>query len=143
MTDNPRFVDNGNGTITDTQTGLVWAREDSWQAETRWVSWDEALQYSQDLAQRRFAGRDDWRLPSEKEALTLVASTQQNKDKYGNALFLDPVFPPGPLATFWTQEGIGNDAFVVNLATGQKSMLYKSKSGRMAARPVRGAPWEG
>lgn len=109
-----------------------------WQEDERWVSWDEAAQHAQDLNNRKFAGFYDWRLPNEIEALTLMDKEKNNFDKYGKEIFLFDIFPAGPLATIWTADGVGNDSTTVNFETGEVGTLYKSKSGRMAARPVRG-----
>ena len=38
MAEESAFNDNGNGTVTDNRYNLVWAREDSWQAEKKWVT---------------------------------------------------------------------------------------------------------
>ncbi len=141
MNDSTRFTDNGNGTITDTENELIWTREDSWQADQKWVTWDEAWQFAQDLSNRKFAGFNDWRMPEQDEVLTLYAPDFVNQDKYGKEIKLAPIFPPGPQATVWTSEGVGNDGNIVQFATGETSVLYKSKSGRMAVRPVRGKPF--
>lgn len=138
MSDNQRFIDNGNGTVTDSINELTWTSEDTWQTRQTWMTWDEALDYVQKLAISRFAGFDDWRLPEKEEAVTLYESNHKNTDKYGKEIGLNPVFPPGPLATMWTADGIGQDGYIVDLQTGEVRMLYKSKSGRMATRPVRG-----
>lgn len=140
MNDTARFEDNHDETVTDHQTTLVWMREDSWQRETRWMTWDEAQAYAVHLGQIRFANFSDWRLPTLEEALSLLVDDSTLEDKYGKPLFLDPVFPGGGLATFWSFEGVGQDGYIVNLNTREKSLLYKSKSGRMAARLVRGTP---
>ena len=42
MSDPNRFIDNQDGTLTDTQTTLMWFREDGWQRDSKWFSWDEA-----------------------------------------------------------------------------------------------------
>jgi len=138
MSGNQRFIDNGNGTVTDSANELTWASEDTWQTRQTWMTWDEALDYVQKFATSRFAGFDDWRLPEKEEAATLYESNHKNTDKYGKEIGLHPVFPPGPLATIWTADGIGQDGYIVDLQTGEVRMLYKSKSGRMATRPVRG-----
>jgi hypothetical protein len=58
------LVVNGDGTVTDTSTGLMWqqATADSFQ-------WHEALTYCENLS---FAGYDDWRLPNANELQSLV-----------------------------------------------------------------------
>jgi hypothetical protein len=62
-----RFVDHGDGTITDQATGLMWQRADS----ARGMDWGAALRYAQDL---ELAGHDDWRLPNAKELHSIVRS---------------------------------------------------------------------
>lgn len=62
-----RFVDNGDGTVTDSVLGLVWQREDDGTKRKYAV----AESYCGRLA---FAGCTDWRLPT-KEELTGLAMT--------------------------------------------------------------------
>jgi hypothetical protein len=52
-----RMVDNGDGTVTDTETGLMWMKN----ANNGRMTWDEAMSWAQNLL---LAGYDDWRLPS-------------------------------------------------------------------------------
>lgn len=58
-------VDNGDGTISDIGTGLVWQQGDSGIQ----VSWEDACQFCDTL---EIAGFDDWRLPRVDELRTLV-----------------------------------------------------------------------
>lgn len=140
-TDKSRFTDNNDGTITDNETGLMWAKEDSWQVESRWLSWDEAREYTNNMSYQKLAGYNDWRLPEKEELLSLVDPDHSIQDKYGKDMKMNPVFPSGPLATAWTADGIGQDGYIVNFTTGKADTLYKSKSGRMAVRGVRGTPF--
>ncbi len=59
------FVDNGDVTITDNATGLMWQQDDSGAG----LNWEESLAYCTDLSS---AGYDDWRLPNVKELQSLV-----------------------------------------------------------------------
>ena len=139
MQENQRFIDNKDGTITDEKTSLTWTREDVWQKESRWVTWDEAKEYAMSLNTQRFTGKSDWRLPSTAEASTLYDATQTNKDKYGNIVHLPPIFPEGTQASIWCDEpNSGNDGFTLDFRTGKVDRLFKSKCPRMSARPVRG-----
>lgn len=59
------FVDNGDGTISDNATGLMWQQADSGAG----LNWDEAIATCEALT---LAGYDDWRLPNVKELQFLV-----------------------------------------------------------------------
>ncbi len=62
------FVDNGDGTVTDNATGLIWSQDDNGEA----LYWEEALAYAEDAT---IAGYDDWRLPSAKELQSIADYT--------------------------------------------------------------------
>jgi hypothetical protein len=70
------YVDNGDGTITDTRTGLVWEKlsDDGTIHDKDWeYLWTEALSGKvAQLNQAAFAGQTDWRLPSVNELQTLA-----------------------------------------------------------------------
>ncbi len=132
-----RFTDNGDGTITDSKTGLTWVGKDSWICDKQWLSWDEAEKFVEGLCHSSFANTQDWRLPTSTEISSLYEPDKINKDKYGKEIHLDPIFPEGSLARDWTSDYSGNDAFIMDFSTGEVSSLYKSKAGRMAARAVR------
>ena len=59
------FIDNGNGSVSDIATGLVWQQQDD--DVTR--NHAEAITYCQDLS---LAGSSNWRLPNIKELLSIV-----------------------------------------------------------------------
>jgi len=63
------FEDNGDGTVTDTATGLMWQQVDSGIV----LDWEDALSYAEDLG---LAGYDDWRLPNVKELQSIVDYTK-------------------------------------------------------------------
>ncbi|MGD9117831.1 MAG: DUF1566 domain-containing protein [Dehalococcoidia bacterium] len=66
------FVDNGDGTITDEATGLMWAQSDSGEGMT----WEEALAWVQERNEENYLGYSDWRLPNAKELQSLVDYTR-------------------------------------------------------------------
>ena len=137
MTEKPRFEDNQDGTITDTQTDLVWSKEDTWLTDGKWVTWDEAMDFIIHQKNIRLGGLVDWRLPTLKEAQELYDSGGTNTDKYGKTIHLDPIFTQGPLARIWVDElGGGNDSPTLNFETGEVKPLFKSKCPRMSARAV-------
>jgi len=59
------FQENGDGTVTDRATGLIWQQADSGAG----MVWQDALDYCEDLA---LAGSEDWRLPNPKELQSIV-----------------------------------------------------------------------
>jgi len=63
----PRFIRHGNGTITDTLTGLMWTQDAQQIRGTR--QWYDALNSCNSL---EFAGYRDWRLPNVRELLSLI-----------------------------------------------------------------------
>ena len=77
------FIDNGDGTISDLATGLMWATEDSKQG----MDWEDALAYSEDL---ELANYDDWRLPNTKELESIVDYTRSPQTT--NSAAIDAMF---------------------------------------------------
>lgn len=84
-----RFTDNGDGTVTDNCTGLVWQKDTAdvngdgtivWEQDA--LTWQAALQYCESL---EFAGHDDWRLPNVRELQSIVDYGRYNPS-------IDPVF---------------------------------------------------
>lgn len=70
------YVDNGNGTITDTRTGLMWEKlsdDDSIHDKDTEYSWTNAFAVKIALLnQIAFAGYTDWRLPNVSELQSLA-----------------------------------------------------------------------
>ncbi|GAB6062490.1 Lcl C-terminal domain-containing protein [Deferrisoma palaeochoriense] len=103
------FVDNGDGTVTDWATGLMWAQEDGGVG----MDWEEALAWVQRKNAEVYLGYSDWRLPDVKELQSIVDYTRApgatDPDREGPAL--DPVFHITPITNeageadypyFWT-----------------------------------------
>ena len=64
------LTDNGNGTVTDKDTTLIWQ-----QGEGVSMVWESALAYCEDLS---LAGNTDWRLPNVKELESITDDTKYN-----------------------------------------------------------------
>ena len=133
-----RFIDNQDGTITDSTTELVWMQEDAWQKEAKWFTWDEAADLVHDLNNIKLGGFQDWRLPTEEEIQSLYHEKASNQDKYGKEIHLWPAFPSGGLATVWLKGESGQEGILFDFKNGEFRPLFKSKSGRMTVRLVRG-----
>lgn len=89
------FKDNGDGTITDQATGLMWSKADSGKG----LDWKTALAWVQEKNATKYLGHDDWRLPNAKELQSIV--------DYTRVPAVDPVFQitkleDGEHPFFWT-----------------------------------------
>lgn len=129
-----RFVDNGDGTVTDNCTGLMWQKDtgdvsgDGSIGGEDQINWQGALQYCDGLS---FAGRDDWRLPNIFELQTIV-----DYGRYNPAI--DPAFL-GDGYAYWsstTFEGdVYTNAWFSDLARGHNA--NNGKTVRLFVRAVR------
>jgi hypothetical protein len=72
------FTDNGDGTVTDMATGLMWQQSDDGVAR----NWEDALAYAEEL---ELAGYDDWRLPNIKELQSIADYSRDDPA-------IDPIF---------------------------------------------------
>jgi hypothetical protein len=80
------FVDNGDGTVTDEATGLMWSPSDSGEG----MIWEDALAWVQRKNEENYLGYDDWRLPNAKELQSIVDYTRSPRTT--NSAAIDPVF---------------------------------------------------
>ena len=100
----PTFVDNGDGTISDTRANLMWKKDDSFKEFGYGINWFEAQDYCEILNEKKFAGYEDWRLPSGEEAKSAFSFTQSNTDKDGAETHISDLFEPGGGHNTWTYE---------------------------------------
>ncbi|MBK6485868.1 MAG: DUF1566 domain-containing protein [Gemmatimonadetes bacterium] len=82
----PDLTDNGDGTVTDAASGLMWAQADNGGA----VSWEDALAWAEDMNASDYLGHDDWRVPNIKELQGIVDYTRSPDVTQSAAI--DPVF---------------------------------------------------
>jgi hypothetical protein len=69
------YLDNGNGTISDRRTALMWEKlsdDGSIHDKDNSYTWDNAFGKIDDLNAAAFAGHTDWRLPNVFELRTIV-----------------------------------------------------------------------
>jgi len=138
------FVDNGDGTVTDEATGLMWSKVDSGDAVFDLsaitngdgsLNWQEALSFAENA---EYAGYDDWRLPNAKE-LQSILDYNRSPDSTSSAA-IDPIFACTQIINeaeqvdypfFWTSTSFnpGKDAAIVCFG---RALGYFDAGGRGA-----------
>jgi hypothetical protein len=118
------MLDNGDGTVTDTDTGLIWQ-----QAEGGAMTWEEALVYCETLD---LAGLNDWRLPNSNELQSIV-----NYDL--TAPSIDTTFFPGAhSSSYWASTtNTSNVIHAWSVTFNNGSVIPNLKSGSFYVRAVR------
>ena len=121
----PSYTDNGDGTVTDNVTGLMWQQTDGGE-----MTWEQAQAYAGGLS---LGGHDDWRLPISHELFSLVDLNAVNPAM--NTTY----FPNAQAARYWsstTQVNAASRAWTVDFGYGLVS--YDEKTGQWSVRCVRG-----
>ena len=80
------FTDNGDKTISDKATGLMWSKDDSGMG----LNWKDALAWVQLKNKENYLGFSDWRLPNAKELQSIV--DYKRAPDVTNSASIDPVF---------------------------------------------------
>jgi hypothetical protein len=132
-----RFIDNGNGTITDNQMKVIWKKTDSFQDTKKWLNWYKGQDYVEITNMERFSGCEDWRYPTQDEGWSLFDLSYKNTDKYGDEIYLPAIFEPGSAGTTWTLEERDSSALVIQYEDGAKVWPSKYAHLNMAYRMVR------
>ena len=104
------YIDNGDDTVSDTKHGIMWMKNDTWLELGRLITWHDSLELARKKNEEKFAGHDNWRIPSASEAKYLFDSETSNTDVEGCEIHIDPVFPSGCGFTTWTSQTRGAKA---------------------------------
>ncbi len=129
---NGRFVAYDDGTVKDTETGLMWAVKDNGED----INWKEAKKYSENY---RVGGYTDWRLPT----LNELASIYDSKNGYpmdcnkGYKVYTNKLIHISCWRV-WTSETRGSDAASFNFNFGNRDRSLQSYSSYYRVLPVRG-----
>ncbi|MBI4389181.1 MAG: DUF1566 domain-containing protein [Nitrospinae bacterium] len=140
LSEDKRFVDNGDQTVTDTQTGLMWAKQDAYQRKKHWLNWSEAHAFIDQLNAEEFAGYRDWQLPTKRQLITLYEPGKLNGSQLGHEMnsHLDPLFAKDGAGALWAMEDNGHyNAFGVVFNTGTEFSAPKDSRSRKSVRAVR------
>ncbi|MDM8523209.1 DUF1566 domain-containing protein [Desulfococcaceae bacterium HSG8] len=123
-----RFRDNGDGTVTDRKTGLMWDKSGGEEGAYR-----KAGEYIGKLNRQGFAGYNDWRIPMLEELVSLVESKTVE-----NRLKISPVFD-GKLFKCWSSDvTYYSSAWCISYSSGEISS-YSRIAGFNRIHAVRSA----
>jgi hypothetical protein len=120
------FIDNGDGTVTDPSSGLMWQQTTAPGSYT----WEQALSYCENLA---LAGYTDWRLPTIRDLDSIV-------DLNIGAPAIDSTYFPDTVpALFWSASpGVYDTTSAWSLAFNYGYGLCLNKPASLYIRSVRG-----
>lgn len=127
-----RFIDNGDGTVTDTLTNLMWAAADNMGD----ITWHAAKIYCKNppIAGYKYS---DWRMPTIKELKTLY---NKNLARYetdcGLGVRVEPIIRLS-CARVWASESKAISAYVFNFRRGYQYSTLKLDKKHFRALPVR------
>ena len=128
ITTESQFVDNKNGTVTDTKTGLMWQ-----QGDVSIKTWQEAFDYCNSLS---LAGYSDWRLP-ERNELESIMDLNYDDPCINTNIFTDAV--PSSYWSSTVHADYSDSAWFVRFAGYRGYSEYIDKSSYCFVRAVRGA----
>ena len=114
------FQDNGDGTVTDTDTGLMWQKTTGDE-----MDWESAIEYCENLT---LAGYHDWRLPNIEELASLVDDSTY--DPAINTIFLNSTYS----WNYWSSTSEYEDsAWDIDFYDGYVDFNYKNSSDYVRA----------
>jgi hypothetical protein len=122
------FMNNGDGTVTDASTGLMWQQATAPGTYT----WEQALSYGENLT---LAGYTDWRLPTITELDSIADLTRQNP------AINTAYFPDTSAFLYWSSTTSGrdtNNAWTMYFSIGSGYDGFNYKSNNHYVRVVRG-----
>jgi hypothetical protein len=120
-----RFNDQGNGTLIDTYTGLMWKKCLEGQDGERCVGqavrmeWDRAVSLAQLVGSDNFAGYSGWRLPTLDELNSIVE--QRCVEPAANL----EVFPQMPAVGVWSMNQVDPRAWSMDFDKGRAYEHFK------------------
>ncbi|MBA5248768.1 MAG: DUF1566 domain-containing protein, partial [Gammaproteobacteria bacterium] len=150
-----KYVDNGDGTVTDKTTGLMWKKCSEGQngnnctGTAKTYKWQAALDHAKTV---NFAGHSDWRLPTIKELHSLVfcsngkvrkfkdndrdsdSCRSKAKGNYESPTINQISFPNTPASIFWSSSphsSKSNYALIVYFDYGYDGVSNHNGSNRL------------
>ncbi len=125
-----RFIDNHDGTVTDTKTHLMWAKYDN-QGD---ITWHDAKAYCEHIILSHY---DDWRMPTIKELETLYdAHAKGYKTTCGNWVRVNPQIQLS-CGWVWARDALTITAYAYNFTRGYRYTDRMVHKRHFRALPVR------
>jgi|GEM_PF-3372936 len=135
------FIDNGDGTVTDTTTGLMWTKSDSRAMagpNSLGLTWEAAMDWVRRL---NMGGHRDWRMPTIRELQTIYDPNSAVRSWHpvnNRPLRLSPVFAAGGAQYYWSRESPDSGAHsYLDFMTGDIK-YYRGSRMQMVQFGVRG-----
>ncbi|MBE9520178.1 MAG: DUF1566 domain-containing protein [Proteobacteria bacterium] len=121
-----RFTDNGNGTVTDNKTGLMWAVSDNGAD----IDFEDGDRYCRSFTAGGFS---DWRLPDIEELKALYDPKAKTADGFGitGKIQLSSCCP-------WSSYDSTGVSSLLDFRTGKEIWSFKGDKELLRALPVRG-----
>lgn len=146
--DSELFKDNKDGTVIDFRGKKIWIQKDSYQELKKWINWEEAQDYIRNLNRKKFAGSDQWRLPTKEELATLYDEDKSVEWNYywtRNVVHIDPIFGNSSCCYWSSQSHKEKFAWGFNYIRGKpyvslKGGIQKSLTVIRAVRESDGKP---
>jgi hypothetical protein len=123
-----RFTDNGDRTILDDETGLVWAKEDSWPIAQDWLTFQEALAFADEMNKKDYLGFHDWRIPEREEIEKIFIPESTIMARSSNEIHIDPLFAPGGGNASWCLPFDQQAAFYFSYSSGNAQQFDQDYS---------------
>ena len=123
-----RFTDNDNGSILDNETGLVWAKEDSWPVAQDWLNFQESLEFVDEMNKKDYLGFHDWRIPEREEIEKIFMADSTILARSNNEIHLDPLFAPGGGNASWCLPFDQQAAFYFSYTSGNAQQFDQDYS---------------
>jgi hypothetical protein len=123
-----RFTDNDDGSILDNETGLVWAKEDSWPVAQDWLNFQESLEFVDEMNKKDYLGFHDWRIPEREEIEKIFMADSTILARSNNEIHLDTLFAPGGGNASWCLPFDQQAAFYFSYTSGNAQQFDQDYS---------------